>query len=49
MLAGLDLVDPGVVLVHRWRPDPGPAVSDRDVHLWGAVGLKPGTRPGLGG
>jgi hypothetical protein len=42
MLAGLDLLDPGVTLVHRWRPHPDdPPLADADIHLWGAVGLKP--------
>ncbi len=41
MLAGLEVLDPGVTLVHRWRPDPtDPETDDRDVHLWGAVGVK---------
>ena len=49
MLAGLDVLDPGVMLVHRWRPNPAdPDVDDRDVHLWGAVTVKPGT-PANGG
>jgi hypothetical protein len=43
MLTGLDLVDPGITLVHQWRPNPAdPIPADRDVHLWGAVALKPG-------
>jgi hypothetical protein len=42
MLAGLDLVDPGVTLVHRWRPHPDdPPLADADVHLWGAVAVTP--------
>jgi hypothetical protein len=42
MLAGLDLLDPGVTLVHRWRPNPAdPELADQDVHLWGAVAVKP--------
>jgi hypothetical protein len=41
MLAGLDLIDPGVTLVHHWRPNPtDPQLADREVHLWGGVGLK---------
>jgi hypothetical protein len=45
MLAGLSPVDPGVTLVHRWRPYPAdPELPDADVHLWGAVGLKPDTQ-----
>jgi hypothetical protein len=42
MLAGLEVLDPGVTLVHRWRPNPAdPETDDRDVHLWGAVAVKP--------
>jgi hypothetical protein len=42
MLAELDLVDPGVTLVHRWRPNAfDPDLDDRDVHLWGGVAVKP--------
>jgi hypothetical protein len=42
MLAGLDLVDPGVTLVHRWRPDSADQpLADADVHMWGAVAVKP--------
>src|SRR6266545_3051370 len=41
MLAGLDLIDPGVTLVHHWRPDPTePQPAERDVHVWGGVALK---------
>jgi hypothetical protein len=46
MLAGLELIDPGVTLVHRWRPHPpdpplaDPPLADHDVHVWGGVGLK---------
>ena len=40
---GLELVDPGVELVHRWRPDSiaedGP--SDAQVSVYGAVARKP--------
>jgi trans-aconitate methyltransferase len=39
--AGLDLVDPGVQLVHRWRPDPdAPPLRDDQVFLYGGVGVK---------
>jgi hypothetical protein len=38
---GLDLVDPGVVLVHRWRPEAQDAeVDDHHVQMSGAVGVK---------
>jgi hypothetical protein len=41
---GLDLVDPGVVLVHRWRPDADEdpdAFEDRQVSCWCGVARKP--------
>src|SRR6266540_3377476 len=42
MLAGLDVLDPGVTLVHRWRPTSNdPELADADVHLWGAAAVKP--------
>ncbi len=37
--AGLELDDPGVVLVNRWHPEPGAA--DGEVSLYGGVGRKP--------
>jgi hypothetical protein len=37
--AGMDLVEPGLVPVEEWRPDPGPRGS-RKSSLWGAVGRK---------
>jgi hypothetical protein len=45
MLAGFDVVDPRVTLVHRWRPHQAdPVLTDADVHLWGAVAVKPDER-----
>ncbi|WP_232544453.1 SAM-dependent methyltransferase [Streptomyces buecherae] len=40
---GLDLVEPGVAPIHRWRPDPGAGarVPDADVSMYGAVARKP--------
>jgi hypothetical protein len=41
---GLELVDPGVVLAHQWRPEAGsgPTVlSDRQVSLYAGVARKP--------
>ncbi|WP_282576629.1 SAM-dependent methyltransferase [Streptomyces lichenis] len=41
---GLDLVDPGLVVAHRWRPEPasGPSlVGDADVSLYAGVARKP--------
>jgi hypothetical protein len=37
---GLEIVEPGVVQVHRWRPDPDAEHLDRDVSAWGKVGRK---------
>ncbi len=39
---GLDLVEPGLVQVHQWRPDPGDLAPDGVVSAHGAVGRKPG-------
>ncbi|MCQ6248834.1 SAM-dependent methyltransferase [Streptomyces malaysiensis] len=48
--AGLDLIEPGIVVGDRWRPatedggvdrEDGPAPSDADVSLWAGVGIKP--------
>ncbi len=42
LFRGLDLVDPGVTLVHRWRPDElTPRVSDDQVAMYGGLALKP--------
>jgi S-adenosyl methyltransferase len=38
---GLELVEPGLVQIHRWRPDPNAEGLDRDVSAWGGVGRKP--------
>lgn len=42
---GLDLVDPGIVQVHKWHPDDTGALGDRirdeDIAMYGAVGRKP--------
>ena len=41
--AGLDLVDPGIVQVHKWRPDGTgtEVVRDEDIAMYGAVARKP--------
>jgi hypothetical protein len=39
--AGLDLVDPGVVSVSRWRPEAKPWGEPDEVDAFGAVGRKP--------
>jgi hypothetical protein len=44
-LAGLELIDPGLVQVSHWRPDePEPADADK-VWILGGVGRKPGSPP----
>ena len=39
--AGLELVEPGVVQVHRWRPAAGDQGSDRNLAIYAGVGRKP--------
>jgi len=38
---GLDLIEPGLVQVHQWRPDPEDFTPDGVVSAHGAVGRKP--------
>jgi S-adenosyl methyltransferase len=38
---GLDKVAPGLVQLHRWRPDPGDVGLDRDVPAYAGVARKP--------
>ena len=38
---GLDLVEPGIVQSHRWRPAPGMRVEDYEVSGWAVVARKP--------
>jgi S-adenosyl methyltransferase len=38
---GLDLVEPGVVQLHRWRAGPGDLGNDRDLANYGGIGRKP--------
>ena len=40
--AGLELVDPGLVQVHQWRPGPGDFAPEGTVSAHGAVARKPG-------
>jgi len=40
--AGLELVPPGLVQVHQWRPDPGDAAPEGTVSAHGGVARKPG-------
>jgi hypothetical protein len=37
---GLELVEPGLVMVHQWRPDPGDFAPEGVVSAHGAVGRK---------
>ena len=39
--AGLGLVEPGLVQVHRWRPGAGDAGRDRNLAINAGVGRKP--------
>jgi hypothetical protein len=39
---GLDLVEPGLVQVHQWRPGPNDFAPEGTVSAHGAVGRKPG-------
>jgi O-methyltransferase involved in polyketide biosynthesis len=43
LLAGLRLVEPGVVPMLAWRPEPtrGPHVDERSVYYWAAMARKP--------
>jgi hypothetical protein len=38
---GLELVEPGVVPILRWRPEPNEAMSDAQAALYGGVARKP--------
>ena len=37
---GLQVVPPGLVQCHRWRPDPGATGLDESVSAWGGVARK---------
>ncbi|MFF7638242.1 SAM-dependent methyltransferase [Kitasatospora sp. NPDC008050] len=40
---GYELLDPGVTLVHQWRPDPDATpVRDQDIAMYGGVAVKRG-------
>jgi trans-aconitate methyltransferase len=41
LFAGLDLVEPGVVQVHRWRAGSEHPGNDRDLAIYAGVGRKP--------
>jgi hypothetical protein len=38
---GLELLEPGVVQLHRWRIDTAAAVPHHDLANYGAIGRKP--------
>jgi hypothetical protein len=38
---GLDLVEPGLVQIHRWRPGPDDVSQGRDLAAYGGLGRKP--------
>jgi hypothetical protein len=40
LFEGFELVEPGVVPIQDWRPDPNPFGSPADVGVWGGVGRK---------
>jgi hypothetical protein len=37
---GLDLIEPGVVQAHQWRPDPASSPAGR-ISAWAGVARKP--------
>ena len=39
LFAGMDLVEPGLVPVEEWRPEPGQSDA-RKSYMWSAVGRK---------
>ena len=43
LFAGLEMVEPGVVLLPEWRPDPSGEAhkSEQPLPMWCAVGRKP--------
>ncbi|OHV62277.1 hypothetical protein BCD48_39420 [Pseudofrankia sp. BMG5.36] len=39
--AGLEIIEPGITLLHRWRPDSDPDLySDADVSAYGLIARK---------
>jgi hypothetical protein len=38
---GLEVLEPGIVQMHRWRPEPGVDVDGYEVSGWAVVGRKP--------
>jgi SAM-dependent methyltransferase len=45
---GLEMIDPGVVLVSEWRRPPGPRPLPAEVNWYGGIGRKPGGSPQAG-
>jgi SAM-dependent methyltransferase len=42
LFAGLDVVEPGIVQIHEWRPAPGGApIADSDIAMYGGVARTP--------
>jgi hypothetical protein len=42
LFTGLDLIDPGIVQVNQWRPEPGAEIRPpEEISFWGAVARKP--------
>ncbi|WP_255951439.1 SAM-dependent methyltransferase [Streptomyces odontomachi] len=41
LFTGLEMVDPGVVPMNRWRPEPDDTTSDDDVNMYAGVGRVP--------
>jgi hypothetical protein len=39
--AGLELIEPGIVQVHRWRPGTGDLGGGRNLAIYAGVGRKP--------
>ena len=44
-IGAFEIIEPGVVWMARWRPDPGTRPAGRPNSLYGGVGRKPGARP----
>jgi S-adenosyl methyltransferase len=40
-LAGVNMIDPGLVQLHRWRPGPAGPVPAHELANYGAVGVRP--------
>jgi hypothetical protein len=38
---GLDMVEPGLVQLHRWRPDTDDPAQDSELANYGGVGRRP--------